>query len=113
MLTPGSRSGRVSCQEQETRALPGTRRRPPHPNRDLQEATNGPPGCLLDERHQAHQVAALASSDALTRQKAAALAIQGINNKDFGYDPTEAIADSADSIKAAELWWLRNPAFKR
>ncbi len=51
-------------------------------------------------------------SDILPRRRAAGLAILGISGKDFGYDPMKAVADSADSIKAAELWWLRNPARK-
>ncbi|MHC4814970.1 MAG: prenyltransferase/squalene oxidase repeat-containing protein [Planctomycetota bacterium] len=52
-------------------------------------------------------------SDVLPRRKAAALAIHGISGKDFGYDPVKAAEDSAPAIKAAEVWWLRNPNRKR
>jgi len=52
-------------------------------------------------------------SDVLPRRKAAGLAIHGISGKNFGYDPVKPVADSTDTIKAAELWWLRSPARKR
>ncbi len=51
-------------------------------------------------------------SEILPQRKAAALAIRELAGKEFGYDPVKTAGDSGEAIKAAELWWLRNPARK-
>ena len=51
-------------------------------------------------------------SEILPQRKAAALAIRELAGKEFGYDPANTAGDSGEAIKAAELWWLRNPARK-
>lgn len=51
-------------------------------------------------------------SDVLPQRQAAARVLAKLAGKDFGFDPRKAVAESADAIKAAELWWLKHPARK-
>ena len=48
-------------------------------------------------------------SGILPRRRAAAIAIAKLAGKDFGYDPAKTPEEAGDAIKAAELWWLRQP----
>ena len=45
-------------------------------------------------------------SSILARRKAAALSLAKISGEDFGFHPYREPSESAESIKAAERWWL-------